>query len=129
MHTFSSTSCAATLLISCSSSSVSLVFHKSFLLPQFSLQFLPALYQVDSAQVIFHLQLTIFSFCFWNNLLIHLDSSSFKDCPSINFEISCSCWNFQWQLSMHFLFTLCEAAACSYGLYKSISQHNTLSLE
>ena len=38
--------------------SLTLVFHKSFLLHKFSLQFLSVLYQVDSARVIIHLQLT-----------------------------------------------------------------------
>ena len=35
---------------------ISLVFHKSFLLYQFSLHFLLVLYQVNSAQAIIHLQ-------------------------------------------------------------------------
>ena len=62
----------ATLPVSCSSLSVSLVFHKSFLLYQFSLQFLLVLYQVNSAQTIIHLQLTA------------------NNCSSIHYEISCS---------------------------------------
>ena len=66
MHIFKAF--GATLLVSVSSLSVSsiclfyisisLVFHKYFLLYQFSLQFLLVFYQVDSAQAIIHLQLS-----------------------------------------------------------------------
>ena len=91
-HAISHISCAATLTVSCSSLSLSSIFHRFLLLHRFSLQLPLALHWVDCTQMIFHLQLTALSFCSSNVLPIH---QYFTKCFSIYFEISYSSWDSQ----------------------------------